>query len=70
MRLDASEPKLIERFLRMREEKHNYHIVRSAEEAKIALSDSQSYLASLDYIEAAQEGPLLVFPRAVIYAPI
>jgi hypothetical chaperone protein len=58
MRLDASEPKLIERFLRMREEKHNYHIVRSAEEAKIALSDSQSYLASLDYIEAALEATI------------
>ena len=52
LRLDAAQPKLIERFLRMREEKHNYHIVRSAEEAKIALSDTQQYLASLDYIEA------------------
>ncbi|PYF83526.1 MULTISPECIES: molecular chaperone [Marinomonas] len=53
LRLDAANPKLIERFLRMREEKHNYHIVRSAEEAKIALSDSEHYSASLDYIEAA-----------------
>jgi len=53
MRLDASEPKLIERFLRMREEKHNYHIVRSAEEAKIALSDAQRYFAALDYIEVS-----------------
>lgn len=53
LRVDAAEPKLIERFLRMREEKHNYHIVRSAEEAKIALSDAQNYFASLDYIEAA-----------------
>ena len=52
LRLDAAQPKLIERFLHMREEKHNYHIVRSAEEAKIALSDTQSYLAALDYIEA------------------
>ena len=52
LRLDAGNPKLIERFLRMREEKHNYHIVRSAEEAKIALSDLQHYSASLDYIEA------------------
>ncbi len=53
LKLDAANPKLIERFLRMREEKHNYHIVRSAEEAKIALSDSFHYTASLDYIEAA-----------------
>ena len=52
LRLDAAEPKLIERFMRMREEKHNYHIVRSAEEAKIALSDAQQYLSSLEYIEA------------------
>ena len=34
LRLDAAQPKLIERFLRMREEKHNYHIVRSAEELR------------------------------------
>ena len=33
LRLDAAEPKLIERFMRMREEKHNYPIVRRAEEA-------------------------------------
>jgi hypothetical chaperone protein len=52
MRLDAAEPKLIERFLRMRDEKHNYHIVRSAEEAKIGLSDALQYSASLEYIEA------------------
>ncbi|WOD06793.1 molecular chaperone [Marinomonas sp. GJ51-6] len=57
LRLDAAQPKLIERFLRMREEKHNYHIVRNAEEAKIALSDIFDHNVLLDYIESglAQE---------------
>ncbi|MCB5160784.1 molecular chaperone [Marinomonas algarum] len=53
MRLDAAEPTLIDRFLRMREEKHNYHIVRSAEEAKIALSETHTHRVDLAYIEAA-----------------
>ena len=52
LRVDASEPQLIERFLRMREEKHNYHIVRNAEEAKIALSDALDHKVLLDYIES------------------
>ncbi|TYL47408.1 molecular chaperone [Marinomonas sp. IMCC 4694] len=52
MRQDAAQPKLIERFMRMREEKHNYHIVRSAEEAKIALSDTHEHNVLLNYIEA------------------
>jgi hypothetical chaperone protein len=51
LRLDAAQPKLIERFLRMREEKHNYHIVRNAEEAKIALSDAIEHNVLMDYIE-------------------
>jgi hypothetical chaperone protein len=55
LRLDAAQPKLIERFLRMREEKHNYHIVRNAEEAKIALSDSLDHKVLMDYIESGLE---------------
>lgn len=51
LRLDASEPSLLERFLHLREEKHNYHLVRNAEEAKIALSDQQEHAVLLDYIE-------------------
>jgi hypothetical chaperone protein len=52
LRLDAAEPKLVDRFLRMRAEKHNYHIVRNAEEAKIALSDTLNHKVLMDYIEA------------------
>ena len=52
LRLDASEPSLLERFLHLREEKHNYHLVRNAEEAKIALSDQQEHAVLLDYIES------------------
>ncbi|MBJ7539160.1 molecular chaperone [Marinomonas transparens] len=55
LRLDASEPKLIERFLLMREEKQNYHIVRNAEEAKIALSEIIDHRVLMDYIEAGLE---------------
>jgi hypothetical chaperone protein len=52
LRLDAAEPKLVDRFLRMRAEKHNYHIVRNAEDAKIALSDTLNHKVLMDYIEA------------------
>lgn len=51
LRLDTTEPKLIERFLHLRAEKHNYHLVRNAEEAKIALSDQLQHAVLLDYIE-------------------
>lgn len=51
LRLDAVEPELLDRFLHLRAEKHNYHLVRNAEEAKIALSDNFDHLVGLDYIE-------------------
>jgi len=51
LRLDATEPTLIERFIHLREEKHNYHLVRNAEEAKIVLSDALEHQVRLDYIE-------------------
>ena len=51
LRLDAANPKLIERFLRLRAEKHNYHLVRNAEQAKIALSETLDHTLALDYIE-------------------
>ncbi|MDB4837346.1 molecular chaperone [Marinomonas sp.] len=52
LRVDAAQPKLIERFLKLREEKQNFHLVRNAEEAKIALSETQQHKVLLDYIEA------------------
>lgn len=49
---DAEHPELLSRFARLREDKQNFHIVRNAEEVKIALSSSLSHQVSLDYIEA------------------
>lgn len=49
--LDTREPKLLQRLINLRENKQNYHLVRSAEEGKIALSDADSYSVDLSYIE-------------------
>lgn len=51
--LDCSEPHLIQRFIRLRNDKQNYHLVRSAEQAKIALSSAMQCEIDLAYIEAA-----------------
>lgn len=50
---DNAEPDLIRRFVRLREERQNHHLVRSAEQAKIALSDNDQTLVDLAYAEAA-----------------
>ena len=49
---DCSEPHLIERFIRLRNNKQNQQLVRSAEEAKIALSDAGNVSVKLDFVEA------------------
>lgn len=49
---DAQEPELLRRFMTLRDEKQNFHLVRDAEQCKIALSDSLSHQVSLDYIES------------------
>lgn len=49
--LDTTEPELFRRFIKMREEKQNHHIVRSAEQGKIALSEVERHQADLSYIE-------------------
>lgn len=49
--LDTREPKLLQRLINLRQNKQNYHLVRSAEEGKIALSDADSYSVDLNYIE-------------------
>ncbi|BFM51175.1 molecular chaperone [Marinomonas sp. THO17] len=60
---DAKQPGLLERFARMRENKQNFHIVRNAEEGKIALSQQQNHTIHLDYIEA---GLLLELERQAV----
>lgn len=49
--IDTTEPQLLKRFIRLREEKLNYRLVRSAELTKIALSDCDKTQVPLAYIE-------------------
>jgi hypothetical chaperone protein len=49
---DCVEPDLIQRFIALRKEKQNHHLVRSAEQTKISLSDQTSTSVDLGYIEA------------------
>ena len=48
---DCSEPELIKRFINLRSEKQNHHVVRSAEQAKIALSKTELTHVDISYIE-------------------
>jgi len=49
---DCVDPVLIQRFINLRDEKQNHHLVRSSEQAKILLSNSESTSVDLNYIEA------------------
>jgi hypothetical chaperone protein len=49
---DTLEPQLLERFIKMREGKHNFALVRAAEQGKIALSAQVEHSFSLDFIES------------------
>ncbi|TDO99448.1 molecular chaperone [Marinomonas balearica] len=53
LRLDTTTPALIDRFAHLREHKHNFHLVRNSEEAKINLSEMSETQIPLDYIEKA-----------------
>lgn len=48
---DTSEPELLKRFIKMRGNKQNHHVVRSAEQTKIQLSSSELSLVDLSYVE-------------------
>tara|TARA_B100000809_G_scaffold266541_1_gene329767 strand:+ start:819 stop:2204 length:1386 start_codon:yes stop_codon:yes gene_type:complete len=50
--VDSREPELLQRFIKLRRDQQNHHLVRSAEQCKIALSEHSSHSTSLDYIEA------------------
>jgi hypothetical chaperone protein len=49
---ETLEPQLLERFIKMREGKHNFALVRAAEQGKIALSAQVEHSFSLDFIES------------------
>lgn len=48
--IDTSEPELLKQFIKIRIDKQNHHIVRSAEQAKISLSEHSSTQVDLTYI--------------------
>ena len=52
LQIETQKPKLFERFVKMRKHRQNQHVVASAEQAKIQLSDSKQVDVALDYIEA------------------
>lgn len=52
---DTTEPALLQRFLNIRHDKQNHQMVRSAEQGKIALTDSATKQVDLSYIEQGLE---------------
>ena len=50
---DSSEPDVFKRFIRLRHDKQNNHLVRSAEQTKIALSADINTYVDLGYVEEA-----------------
>jgi hypothetical chaperone protein len=50
IQLDAAHPELIQRLIDLQRNKQNHHLVRSAELAKIGLSDADQVAVDLDYV--------------------
>ncbi len=48
---DSCEPRLLQRFMHLREDRQNHHLVNSAEQGKIALSELMDSFIDLSYIE-------------------
>ena len=48
---DSAAPELIRRFIKMRDDKQNHHLVRSSEQCKIELSNANEYRVDLSFIE-------------------
>jgi len=53
--LKSAEPELLSRFIKLRDEKKNHQLVRSAEQTKIVLSEHSKCQTDLSYIEEALE---------------
>lgn len=49
---ETTEPELLQRFIDMREEKHNFAVVRRAETGKIVLSSAENCQVDLQFIES------------------
>jgi len=52
---DAKQPELIARMIKLREQKQNHALVRSAERSKIALSDAEVFVADLAALDEGLE---------------
>ncbi|MGH1373327.1 MAG: molecular chaperone [Cellvibrionaceae bacterium] len=50
-RLKSAEPEILQRFIRLHQERKNHQLVRSAEQAKIMLSESHSHDVDLGFVE-------------------
>ncbi len=48
---DCSQPELLQRFIKLYNNRQNNHLVRSAEQSKIALSSQSDHLVDLAYVE-------------------
>ena len=48
---DSAAPELIKRFVKLRDDKQNHHLVRSSEQCKIELSSSEAHSVDLSFIE-------------------
>lgn len=48
---DSAAPDLIRRFIKLRDDKQNHHLVRSSEQCKIELSNASEYRVDLGFIE-------------------
>jgi len=48
---DSAAPELIKRFVKLRDDKQNHHLVRSSEQCKIELSNSDAHSVDLSFIE-------------------
>lgn len=48
---DSAAPELIKRFVKLRDEKQNHHLVRSAEQCKIELSSKSEHKVDLSFVE-------------------
>ena len=56
--IESAEPQLLKRFIKLRDEKMNHQLVRTAEQSKITLSEKPQLDADLAYIEDALHCPI------------
>lgn len=58
MQRDAAEPEKVARLIQLQEQKQSYQLVRSAELAKISLSDQEQVISDLSYLDKELSQPI------------